>query len=123
MSLLKKHQIDELDIPPLSREDLLRRSRILVIDDERPDLIDDLKKRHFFVDHLPDITKENLDEIERPFYDLIILDFGNVGTSIGDDHGLSILRHIKRINPTAMVLAYTSKALGTEHAEFFRMAD
>lgn len=122
MSWFTKHRIDELDIH-LSREDLLRRSRILVIDDERPDLIDDLTKAHFSVDYLSDVTKDNLDIFDRTLYDLIVLDFGNVGTGLGAEQGLSLLRHIKRVNPTAVVLAYTSKALGTEHADFFRMAD
>ncbi len=122
MSLFSKHRIEEIDVH-LSREDLLRRSRILVIDDERPDIIDDLTKAHFSVDYLADITKDNLDTVDRPLYDLIILDFGNVGTDLGSDQGLSILRHIKRVNPTAIILAYTSKALGTDYADFFRMAD
>jgi CheY-like chemotaxis protein len=120
--MFKKYRIDEIDMQ-ISRDDLLRRSRILVVDDERPDLIDDLSRAHFSVDYLPDVTKENLDVIERPLYDLIILDFFKVGMTLGADHGLSLLRHIKRVNPTAVILAYTSKALGTEHADFFRMAD
>ncbi len=107
----------------LSRDEMLRVSRILIIDDERPDLIDDLKKARFFVDHLEDITPENIHELERTEYDVVILDFGNVGSKMGPDQGLTLMKHIKRIRPSVVVLAYTSKALETQHAEFFRLAD
>lgn len=123
MGIFKKQLKLPQDDINITREDLLRRSRILIIDDEKPDLIEDLKGSHFSVDHVPDITKENLSLIESPIYDLIILDFGNVGGAFGQDQGLSLLRHIKRVNPSVVVFAYTSKALFTEHADFFRVAD
>jgi len=107
----------------MPREELVRRSRILIIDDERPDLVDDLSAAHFSVDHVDDITPENMGTIERPLYDLVLLDFGGVGTQFGNDHGLSLLKHLKRVNPAIVVLTYTSKALETKHADFYRLAD
>jgi len=108
----------------LPREELVRRSRILVIDDERPELIDDLHRSHFSVDYEPDIKPENLAEVlDRRLYDLVLLDFGQVGEQLGREQGLSILRHIKRVNPAVVVLAYTSKALSAEQADFYRLAD
>jgi hypothetical protein len=53
----------------------------------------------------------------------VLLDFGQVGEAVGKEQGLSILRHIKRVNPAIVVLAYTSKALSSEHADFYRLAD
>jgi len=122
MPFFTKYKIEDI-AGQISREDILQRSRILIVDDERPDLIEDLMQGGFAVDYLPDITNANMNVIDRPKYDLIILDFGSVGTAFGHDQGLSLLKFIKRVNPTAHVLAYTSKALGTEHAEFFRLAD
>ena len=107
----------------MPREELVRRSRILIIDDERPDLIDDLKAAHFAVDHVTDIESDKIDLIERSLYDLILLDFGDVGAAFGQDQGLSLLRHIKRVNPAIVVLSYTSKALETKHADFYRETD
>lgn len=118
----KKHTFSEITAQ-IPREDLLRRSRIIIVDDEEPAIIEDLKKAGFSVDYLPDITPENLHKVADPFYDLILLDFGNVGKMIGQEEGLSILRHIKRVNPSIVVITYTSKALGTNHSEFYRMAD
>ncbi len=118
----RKLTIDSL-AATLPREELIRRSRILVVDDERPDLIDDLQQAHFSVDYVTDITKDNLDRVEQPLYDLVLLDFGNVGGSFGSDQGLSLLRHIKRVNPAVVVLAYTSKAIASEQADFYRLAN
>jgi DNA-binding NarL/FixJ family response regulator len=122
LTLFKKHKIEELE-KRIPREELLQRSRILVIDDEEPELLADIRQSGFAVDYQPDITNINLSEIDKPKYDLIILDFGDVGSAFGSDQGLSLLKHIKRVNPTAHVIAYTSKSLGSEHAEFYRLAD
>lgn len=108
---------------PLTRDELLRRSRILVIDDQRPDIVDDLKKAHFAVDYEPDIDAGKIDLIDKQIYDLILLDFGNVGRAFGSDEGLSLLRHIKRVNPAVVVISYTSKALGASQADFYRLSD
>lgn len=108
----------------MPREELIRRSRILVVDDERPALIDDLQASNFAVDYLSDIRPGDLSaKFDGGLYDLVLLDFGQVGQSIGKEQGLSILKHMKRVNPAVVVLAYTSKALGTDHADFYRLAD
>jgi DNA-binding response OmpR family regulator len=107
----------------IPRDELRRRSRLLVIDDERPELIDDLQQSGFAVDYQPDINQQNLRLLDQPIYDLILLDFGNVGKTVGPDEGLTLLKHIKRVNPATIVIAYTSKALFADYADFYRMAD
>jgi DNA-binding response OmpR family regulator len=118
----EKKRIENLNLK-MPRDELVRRSRILIIDDERPELMDDLKAAHFSVDHVADIGPDKIDLIERSVYDLILLDFGDVGAAFGQDQGLSLLRHIKRVNPAIVVLSYTSKALETRHADFYRQTD
>jgi CheY-like chemotaxis protein len=122
MHFFRKRKLSELK-QNMTRDELVRRSRILVIDDERPAIIDDLKSARFSVDHVPDVSSQNLELVDHPLYDLILLDFGQVGKTFGDDQGLSLLRHIKRVNPAIVVLTYTSKALETRHADFYRLAD
>jgi CheY-like chemotaxis protein len=122
MKLFLKKSIHDVKIN-LSREEILRRSRILIVDDEKPEIINDLKKARFSVDYEPDINNENMNIIDQSTYDLILLDFGNVGKSFGADEGLSLLRHIKRVNPAIIVLSYTSKALPIAHADFYRHSD
>lgn len=117
-----KKRIDTLRAT-IPRQELLRRSRILIIDDERPTLVDDLHSARFAVDYVPDVAAGDLNIFERQLYDVVLLDFGNVGKAFGPDEGLSLLRHIKRVNPAIVILAYTSKALATNHADFYRLAD
>jgi len=122
MKFFSKRSIHDVKLN-LSREEILRRSRILVVDDEKPEIINDLKKARFSVDYEPDITKDNMNIVDQSTYDLVLLDFGNVGKSFGADEGLSLLRYIKRVNPAIVVLAYTSRALSTTHADFYRQTD
>jgi len=121
-SFFKKKNIECLNVK-MPRDELVRRSRILIIDDERPDIIEDLQAAHFSVDYVTDITSNDFDKIDKLLYDLILLDFGNVGLTFGQDQGLSLLKHIKRVNPAIVVFSYTSKALKTKHADFYRLAD
>ena len=114
--------IDELKVS-LSRDELIRKSRILFIDDERPDLIEDLKKVRFSVDYESDITKDNIQLLEDPVHDLFIVDFAGVGGTLGKEQGLSILRHIKRVNPASVTMAYTSKSIRPEYSDFYLKAD
>ncbi len=107
----------------IPREQLLRTGRILLVDDERPDLIDDLENDGFSIDYLPDLKKTDMNRITSGRYDLLILDFGAVGSDFGDDEGLELLRISKRTNPAMVVLAYTSKALPSNLADFYRLAD
>lgn len=108
--------------PELGREELIHRCRILVIDDQRPALIDDLTRSGFSVDYDP--SGDDMGNVEKHLFDLILLDFGGVGEKYGKDQGLSLLRHIKRINPSQFVLAYTSKSLlPHQSSDFYRLTD
>jgi DNA-binding NarL/FixJ family response regulator len=118
----KKKTIHDLK-STINREQLVRRSRLLIIDDEEPELIEDLKGAGFSVDYKADVDKTNQTIFERQIYDLVLLDFGNVGKAFGGDEGLSLLKYIKRVCPSTVVLTYTSKSLPTAHADFYRLAD
>ena len=107
----------------LSREEVISRGRILVVDDERPDLVDDLENEGFCVTYKADLSNDNFHLVRLEIYDLILLDFAGVGASFGVQEGLSLLKHIKRVSPAVFVLAYTSKGLKSNDSDFFRLAD
>lgn len=94
-----------------------------MIDDEEPELLEDLRSYGFAIDYAPDAGPEVLKKIEQRLYDLLLLDFGDVGTEFGGEQGLSVLRHIKRVSPATITFAYTSKALESQHADFYRLSD
>jgi len=105
----------------LTRHDLIRNSRVLVVDDEKIELITELSREGFSVDHDP--SGKETAKIEKGIYDLVLLDYAGVGGSYGSEQGLALLRHIRRINPAVFILAYTSKSLPPEHSDFYRLTD
>jgi DNA-binding response OmpR family regulator len=107
----------------IPRDELVRHSRILIVDDEEPALKVDLEKEGFAVQWYADVDSALLRQIERMQYDLILLDFSGVGTSLGNQEGLDILKHVKRVAPAVVILSYTSKALKSKHADFYRLTD
>ena len=120
---LSKPKLTDLPKFELPRDELIRRSRILIIDDEEPGLRRDLEQAGFSVNYQRDVDKSAMQLIEKPWFDLVLLDFSGVGRVLGPDQGLAILRHMKRVNPSVVVLSYTSKALSSEHADFYRLTD
>jgi DNA-binding response OmpR family regulator len=105
------------------RDELLRSSRILILDDEEPALKADLENAGFTAQWSADVNHGLIQQIERMKYDLILLDFAGIGKSLGDQEGLDILRHVKRVAPAVIILSYTSKALKSKHADFYRLTD
>src|SRR5438445_13493699 len=96
--LKKKKKLSDLDIS-FSLADIRQRSRILLVDDERPVLIDHLQANHYSIDYEPDLKPEQTHRVNENYYDLIILDFGDIGKGFGPNEGLDILRFLKRCYP------------------------
>ena len=104
------------------RDQLIKNSRTLIIDDEEPQLRQDLEGLGFAITWAKDIDQKLQQQIESGIFDLILLDFAGVGASMGPDQGLDILRHVKRVCPAVIVLAYTSKSLDSSKATTFPRA-
>lgn len=83
----------------LPRAELIQRSRIAVLDDEAPEMLQDITAQGFSVDHLRSTADERFKLLEIVFYDVLLLDYGGIGQNLGPDEGLDILRHLKRVNP------------------------
>lgn len=109
--------------PSLSLESLVQRTRVLVIDDvesEFPFAI--LRKFGYSIDHWQDVV--DLRKLETGFYDIIILDIGGVGSELdAEQEGIGVLRHIKQVNPSQIVIAHSGQSYDTEKIPFFRLAD
>jgi DNA-binding NarL/FixJ family response regulator len=108
--------------PQISRDGLKRKCRILFVDDEVVDLIDDLRREGFSVDH--DMRGDDISNIEKGCFDLVVLDYRGVGKKYGNNDGLSLLKAIRRVNPAIFVLAYTSANLPPAvSADFYKSVD
>ena len=89
----EKKTIKDLKIN-LSREQIKKRSRLLVIDNDKPDdlkIIDSMRNSDYAVDYLPDIIGKEIHKLDSGIYDLIILDFGGIGEEFGPNEGLDVL--------------------------------
>lgn len=108
---------------PLARDELLRRGRIAVLDDEEPEMLKDLRGYGLSVDLIHSTSDQAFARLEGSFYDILLLDYGGIGTTFGVDEGLDVLRHLKRTNPALRVLAFTGRSFDASKADFFRLTD
>lgn len=104
----------------LTRERLIQGGRLIVIDDEDPLLIEELRTEGFAVDH--DKTGNDLHNLENQIYDVAILDYHGVGQRLGASQGLELLKHVRRVSPRTRLVAYTSRSLSASESEFFRLS-
>jgi DNA-binding NtrC family response regulator len=100
-------------------------ARILVIDDE-PDSfpLELLQRNGYNVTQWPQVDSASLAELEHGAYDIIVLDIvGIADTSVAANGGLGLLQHIKRVNPSQLVVAYSGQRFSVADQAFFRLAD
>lgn len=116
-----KRKRDFDDINHISRDDLIKKSRILIIDDDGTIMLKDfLQQQGFSVDH--DKLGNDLGKYTSGLYDLIILDYHGVGNELGGRHGLDLMRFLNKNLVSTRVLAYTSRSLSAAESDFFKMA-
>jgi CheY-like chemotaxis protein len=107
--------------PRLPHEEMVRRARILVIDDQEFPYKELFERDGYTVAKWNDV--EDLPQLERGNYDLILLDLLGVGRKESTDQGLGVLRHIRGASPAQLVVAYSSADWPVRYQPFFDMAD
>ena len=111
--------------PSIKRDELRKRVKILVVDDN---------EEHFPYKHLQDngytiewwnkVTSEKLQRMENGDFDIIILDIkGITDESISDSEGLGIIKRIKAVNPSQIVVAFSGHSYDLSKTEFWKIAD
>lgn len=111
--------------PSITKDDLKKRVKILVVDDN---------EEHFPYKHLQDngytiewwdkVTSEKLQRMENGGFDIIILDIkGIADESISDSEGLGIIKRIKSVNPSQIVVAFSGHSYDLSKTEFWKIAD
>jgi CheY-like chemotaxis protein len=107
--------------PAPSHADIVRRARILVIDDGDFPYKTLFERDGYTVQKWSDV--EDLKSLETGEFDLILLDLLGVGRSESSDEGFGILKHIRETSPAQIVVAYSNSDLSLEYQPFFRNAD
>lgn len=103
-------------------EDVRKRARLLVIDDNPFPPLSLFKRDGYHIERWAKI--QNVSQLTDGYFDLILLDLHGVGlTESPTRQGLGILEHIKRANPTQLVITYSAEPWGIVNRDYFAMAD
>lgn len=107
--------------PELTLEQIVRRARLLVIDDTEFLYLELFQRDGYAIEKWSDVT--DLARLERGEFDVILLDIHGVGTALSSDQGLGVLRHLKTVRPAQIVIAYSNATWTVGQQEFFDHAD
>ena len=113
----KKHR----QWPKLSLEEIKKRARILVIDDDEFAYVALFQKEHYSIDKWDDV--QDLSKLEEGYYDLILLDIQGVGQTLSEEQGFGVLKHLRAVSPSLIIIAYSNADYSLKYQEFFDLAD
>jgi DNA-binding response OmpR family regulator len=107
--------------PELSLEEIKKRARLLVVDDNEFPYKELFDRDEYNIDKWDDI--ENLSKLENGYYDIILLDIQGVGKSHSEEQGFGILKHLRATTPAQIVIAYSNADWSLKYQDFFDLAD
>jgi len=107
--------------PDTPLDEIRKRARILVIDDSEFFYLGLFQRDGYTVEKWDDI--KDLAKVESGYFDVLLLDIEGVGRSLSSDQGLGVLRHLKQVRPTQLVVAYSSADWSLKYKAFFDLAD
>jgi CheY-like chemotaxis protein len=118
---IKRSSVKDLELK-LPFDEIRRRARILVIDDnEKAFPVELLRKEGYNVEYWQTIAK--LKDLAPGEYDVIVLDIVGVAQSLSEEDGLGVLEYLKKTNPAQLVIAYSGKKYDLSQGKFWRLAD
>jgi DNA-binding NarL/FixJ family response regulator len=105
-----------------SIEEMRKKSRILVIDDQVFPYQELLKRDGYDVERWAEV--ENLSKLTDGYFDILLLDINGVGLKESPKRqGLGILEHVKHSNPAQQVVLYSSRPQSITQREVLILAD
>lgn len=105
-----------------SIEELRKKSRILVIDDQDFPFLGLFQRDNYHIERWAEI--ENLTKLTDGYFDVVLLDINGVGLRESPTRqGLGILEHVKHQNPAQHVILYSSKPQSITQREVLILAD
>ena len=126
MSLLRsgKRSLKKLSVPVLI-DDARKHSRILLVDDDSEALpLGLLRDDGYNLTHWEELDTDKMHKMVSGEFDVIILDIVGVAPqSIAEEDGLGVLKHIKRLCPEQIVIAFSGETFDINQAQFFNLAD
>lgn len=107
--------------PSFDERTVLRRSRLLVVDDQEFPYLELFRADGYAIDKWDDI--DDLPSIEQGNFDLVLIDLQGVGTKISEDQGLGVLKYLRENFPTVITIAYSNADWRLKYQSFFESAD
>jgi len=108
---------------PMNIEEIKKRVRIVVVDDEDSFPVKLFKSEGYSIDKWNKVTDVTYGKLESGFYDIIVLDIKGVAKDISSDDGLGVLESIKEKNPAQIIIAYSQYTYDLSKAHFWELAD
>lgn len=109
--------------PSYDFEELKKRIRIVVIDDEQSFPLKLFQAEGYAIEHWDKVVTVSYGKLESGFYDIIILDIKGVATEISKEDGLGVLENIKKKNPAQIIIAFSQHSYDLDKTKFFLQAD
>lgn len=108
---------------PMEFEELKKRIRIVVIDDEDGFPLKLFQSEGYAVEKWNNVTDVTYGKLESGFYDIIVLDIKGVANDFSADDGLGILESLKKKNPAQIIIAFSQHSYDLSKTKFFQLAD
>lgn len=124
LDMFKKKSLS--DIPLVSLENLKKKIKIVVIDDEKNSFpVGSMQDFGFTVEYWDKINIHKYTRLENNEFDIIILDINGIVDieSLGSKDGLDILKSLKGKNPKQIVVAFSGSTYDISKGEFWKLAD
>jgi hypothetical protein len=102
-------------------EELKKRTRIVVIDDEDNFPSKLFENEGYSIDKWD--TVRDYGKLENGFYDIIILDIKGVAQHISEEDGLGVLIDLKKNNSAQIIISYSQHSYDLNKVQFFQLAD
>jgi hypothetical protein len=102
-------------------EELKKRTRIVVIDDEDNFPSKLFENEGYSIDKWD--TVRDYGKLENGFYDIIILDIKGVAQHISEEDGLGVLIDLKKNNSAQIIISYSKHSYDLNKVQFFQLAD
>jgi CheY-like chemotaxis protein len=107
--------------PVVPYDEIKKRTKILVIDDNDFVYMSLFKKDGYSIEKWDDI--KDLPKLESGHFDIILLDIEGVGMKQSKDQGFGVLQHLRQVNPSQIIVAYSNADWSLKYQDFFRQAD
>ena len=114
------------DIPNIDLDELKKRTKIVVIDDEEDSFpVTSIQNFGFTVEYWNQLDANKLKRLENKEFDIIILDIIGIADTneLGQINGIDILKTLKNTNPNQIIIAFSGSTYDISKAEFWKLAD